>query len=222
MPIASYGEPLTLLKNNLRILQLNIMKSRAGMEVIINAHQSRGLDVRPIQEPLITAYRTQVNHGAWRLYQPTVAGDSVRFRSLIYVNRKLSTSSHRQVRCDHPSLTAVKIWTANSQILILSVYIPPVSIHTPKEGSAAEVLAAIHETIRNVTQEGRITTSRILSGDFDHHHTAWGSNHIQHRFIEDAGELIDLFHEYGLQSCLSRGTATLWSLSHPGRNSTMD
>ena len=41
-----------------------------------------------------------------RLYQPTVESDSVRFRSLIYVNRKLSTSYHRQVRCNHPDMNA--------------------------------------------------------------------------------------------------------------------
>jgi len=30
---------------NLRILQLNIMKSRAGMEALINDHQSQNLDL---------------------------------------------------------------------------------------------------------------------------------------------------------------------------------
>jgi hypothetical protein len=34
-------------------------------------------------------------------------------------------------------------------------------------------------------------TSIILSGDFNRHHLAWGGNHIQPRFTEDAGELID-------------------------------
>ncbi|OQD63307.1 hypothetical protein PENANT_c468G10410, partial [Penicillium antarcticum] len=119
-----HGTPIAMLENNLRILQLNTMKSKAGMEALINDHQSQKLDVLLIQEPSITAYRTHVNHSAWRLYQPTVESDLVRFRSLIYVNRKLSTSSHRQVRCNHPDLTAVKIWTADSQILIFSVYIP--------------------------------------------------------------------------------------------------
>jgi hypothetical protein len=78
-----------------------------------------------------------VNHSVWRLYRPTVESDSARFRSLIYVNRKLSTSSYRQVLCNHPDLTAVKIWTGDTQILILSVYIPPVPMHTPEEASAA-------------------------------------------------------------------------------------
>ncbi|KAJ5513135.1 hypothetical protein N7463_002687 [Penicillium fimorum] len=207
-----HGTFIAMLENNLRILQLNTMKSRAGMEALINDHQSQKLDVLLIQEPSITAYRTHVNHSAWRLYQPTVESDSVRFRSLIYVNRKLSTSSHRQVRCNHPDLTAVKIWTADSQILIFSVYIPPVPMHTPDGASAEATLSAIHDTIQNVIRDDSRTFSLILAGDFNRHHPAWGSNHIQPRFIEDAGELINFFHDHGLQSCLPRGTATFWSM----------
>ena len=75
MPDASHGTPIAMLENNLQILQLNTMKSRAGMEALVNDHQSQKLDVLLIQEPSITAYRTHVNHSAWRLYQPTVESD---------------------------------------------------------------------------------------------------------------------------------------------------
>ncbi|OKO99686.1 hypothetical protein PENSUB_8339 [Penicillium subrubescens] len=47
-----------MLDNNLRILQLNIMKSRAGMEALISDHQTQNLDVLLIQEPYMTTYRT--------------------------------------------------------------------------------------------------------------------------------------------------------------------
>ena len=40
----------------------------------------------------------------------------------------------------------------------------------------------------------------ILSGDFNRHHPAWGSNHIQPRFIEDASELINFFQGNGLKA----------------------
>lgn len=88
--------------------------------------------------------------------------------------------------------------------------------------SNSTVLSAIQDTIRNTLQNDNRSTCLILSGDFNRHHPAWGGNHIQPRFVEDAGELIDFFHTNGLQSCLPRGTATFWSLSHPGRNSTID
>ena len=192
------------------------------MEALMNDHQSQDLDVLLIQEPSITAYRTHVNHSAWRLYRPTVENDEVRIRSLIYVNRKLSTSSHRQVPCNHPDLTAVKIWSAETQLLIFSVYIPPVPMHTPDEASATTILAAIQETIQDTLRDSSKATGLILSGDFNRHHPAWGGNHIQPRFIEDASELVDFFHTYALQGCLPRGIPTFWSLSHPGRNSTID
>jgi hypothetical protein len=46
----------TMLENNLRILQLKMMKSRAGIEALINDHQSQNLDMLLIQEPPITVY----------------------------------------------------------------------------------------------------------------------------------------------------------------------
>ena len=211
-----------MLETNLCVLQLNIMKSGPRMEALINDHQSQNLDVLLIQEPSITAYRTHVNHSAWRLYRPTAENDTARYRSLIYVNRRISTSSHRQIPCNHPDLTAIKIWTAESQTVLFSVYIPPVPLHTPNELTAQETLSAIQDTIQTtLLDEGR-PTAIILSGDFNRHHPTWGGNHIQPRFIEDASKLIEFFQTHGLQGCLPRGTATFWSLRHPGRSSTID
>lgn len=116
------------------------MKSRAGMETLINDPQTQNLDVLLIQEPSITAYRTHVNHSAWRLYQPTYEDGAVRKRSLLYVNKRISTSSHRQIHCKHPDITAVKIWTAEVQMLVFSVYIPPAGIYqTPDEVSIQKI-----------------------------------------------------------------------------------
>jgi hypothetical protein len=53
-----------MLDNNLRILELNIMKSRAGMEAFVKDYQAQDLDVLLILEPSITAYRTYLNHSA--------------------------------------------------------------------------------------------------------------------------------------------------------------
>jgi ribonuclease HI len=198
------------------------MKSGPGMEALINDHQSQNLDVLLIQEPSITSYRTHVNHSAWRLYQPTVESDEVRFRSLTYVNRKLSTSSHRQIQCNHPDITAIKIWTADSQILLFSVYIACVPLHAPDEASAEPALTAIQNTISAARQDDHRSTSVILAGDFNRHHPMWGGNHIQPRFTEDASELITFFQDYNLHTCLPRGTATFWPLNDPGKSTTID
>jgi ribonuclease HI len=192
------------------------------MEALINDHQSQDLDVLLIQEPSITTYSTHVNHSAWRLYRPTIQTDAVRFRSLIYINRRISTSSHRQIPCDHSDVTAIKIWTADSQTLFFSIYIPPVPLFTADDASAVPTLTAIENTIAAAMQNEQRSTSIILSGDFNRHHPMWGGNHIPPRFIEDASDLITFFQTYNLSSCLPRGTATYWALNNPGQNSTID
>ena len=130
-----------MLEANLHVLQLNVMKARPVMEALINDQQSQNLDVLLIQEPPVTAYQTHVNHSAWRLYRPSVTDETTRLRSLIYVNRRISISSHQQVPCSHPDVTVVKTWTFERQTLF-SIYIPPVPLHTPEEASAESVLAA--------------------------------------------------------------------------------
>jgi hypothetical protein len=211
-----------MLETNLRILQLNIMKSGPRMEALINDHQTQNLDVLLIQEPSITTYQTHVNHSAWRLYRPTLETGTDRFRSLIYVNQRISTSSHRQVLCDHPDIAAVKIWTADTQLLLFSVYIPSVPLCTPDEASPEPAFTAIQNTITAALRDGRRSTSVVLAGDFNRHHPTWGGNHIQPRLIEEASDLITFFQANGLHSCLPWGTATYWALNDPGRNSTID
>jgi hypothetical protein len=88
------------------------------MEALINDHQSQNLDVLLIQEPSITTYQTHINHSAWWLSRPTVETNADRFRSLIYVNKRVSTSSHRQIHCDHPDLTAINISQSFSSSVI--------------------------------------------------------------------------------------------------------
>src|SRR5258706_12077848 len=92
-------------RTNLRILQLNIKKSRPCMEALINDSQTRYLDILLIQEPPVSAYKTHVNHRLWHLYQPTCATEAGTTRSLLYVNKRLTTSLHRQIQCDDPDIT---------------------------------------------------------------------------------------------------------------------
>ena len=91
------------------------------MEALINDRQTQDLDVLVIQEPPISAYRTHVNHSEWRVYRPTHPDESRSYRSLLYVNKRISTSSHRQIYCNHPDVVAVKIWTPVIQILLFSI-----------------------------------------------------------------------------------------------------
>ncbi|KAJ8200122.1 hypothetical protein LV164_008811, partial [Aspergillus fumigatus] len=200
-----------------------LVGQRAGMEALINDHQTQNLDVLLIQEPPVTAYRTHVNHSAWRLYRPTYADESARFRSLLYINRRISTSSHRQILCNHPDVTAVKIWTPEVQYLLFSIYIQPVAIYQPAEVTTAElILEEIQSSIRQHSTGTDKVTKLIISGDFNRHHPAWSHRPVHHTFAEHAEELINFFQIHELQWCLPQGTPTFWSLSNPGKASTLD
>ncbi|KAI3054121.1 hypothetical protein CBS147353_11471 [Aspergillus niger] len=199
------------------------MKSRAGMEALINDHQTINLDLLLIQEPPISAYLSYVNHSAWRLYRPTYTEEATRFRSLLYVNKRLSTSSHRQIRCNHPDVVAVKIWTADIQYLVFSLYIPPVTLlHPTHESSAQQLLDPIQRTIEEHANSTNRTTKLILAGDFNRHHPARNHQPIALRLIKHADELINFFQMHQLQWCLPRGIPTYWAVHRPGQSSTID
>lgn len=216
---------------NLRILQLNMMKSRAGMEALINDQQTGDLDMLLIQEPPLSAYQTHVNHRYWHRYQPTfdtfdTTGNDdgpIRQRSLLYVNKRISTSAHRQIQCNHPDVVAIKTWTEHSQTLIFSVYIQPVDYRRMyEEQSIQDTLDQIEVTIRQHTAATTIPTTLILAGDFNRHHPAWSNGQVYDRVMVHAGVLINFFHAHCLQWCLAEGNATYWSLSCPGQNSVID
>jgi len=52
----------TMNQANLRILQLNMMKSRAGMEALVNDQQTADLDILLIQEPPLSASSSRPQH----------------------------------------------------------------------------------------------------------------------------------------------------------------
>ncbi|EED11828.1 hypothetical protein TSTA_110080 [Talaromyces stipitatus ATCC 10500] len=160
MPNTSEPKRIPIMTTTLHLLQLNIWKSRAGMEALINDHQSQSLDLLLIQELSITTYCTHVNHSAWQLYQSTYPNtESTRFRSLLYVNKRILTSSHQQIHCNHPDLVAIKIWTAAIQFLVFSVYIPLLDVHEAANITAAEsALEEIKTTIEQHTRETDKTT----------------------------------------------------------------
>lgn len=76
----------------------------------------------------------------------------VRFRSLVHVNWRADL------------FTAIKIWTADSQILLFSVYIPAVLMHIPAEVSAQLALTAIQNTITTATSRSRMGCKKQLLG----------------------------------------------------------
>lgn len=208
----------------LRILQLNIMKTRAAMEALINDPASRDLDVLLIQEPPMSAYRTHVNHRDWYRYQPTYHDDEVRVRSLLYVNKRISTSAHQQIRCNHPDITAIKIWNGERQVLVFSVYVEPIDLHHVYEIQSIQmILGEIDSAIEEHTQNSSdLQTNLIIAGDFNRHHPAWSSTYVYERIMAHAEELINFIYARSLTWSLPSGTPTYWALNRPGQKSTLD
>ncbi|KAI9035202.1 reverse transcriptase family protein [Aspergillus affinis] len=148
-----------------------------------------------------------MNHSAWRLYRPTypTTDEATRFRSLLYVNKRISTSSHRQICCNHPDLVAIKLWTAEIQYLIFSVYIPSLDARQTADVTPVEsVLDEIQNCIEKHSQTTDRTTRLILAGDFNRHHPAWSHRPVSHAFTAQAGELVNFFQIYRLQWCPAR------------------
>jgi hypothetical protein len=179
---------------NVRLLQLNIWKSRSGMEALINDSHSQNLDILLIQEPPLTAYNTHVNHSAWHLYQSTCLDDVPKKRSLLYVSRRISTTSNRQIQCNHADVTAVKLWTTQQQTLILSVYVPYMDYRQNyEETSIQPMLWEIETCIRQATETTPKSTTIIMAGDFNRHHPMWCKDRVHHGAIELAEELVSFF-----------------------------
>lgn len=201
------------------------------MEALINDEDTKELDMLLIQEPPHSAYQTYVNHRDWQRYQPTLdssntTGDNnglVRPRSLLYVNRRISTSAHRQIHCNHPDVVAIKTWTEHNRTLIFSVYIQPVDYsRIYEEQSVQETLDQIELTIQQHTGTSTIPTNLILAGDFNRHHPAWSMGQVYDRVMNHTGELINFFHAHRLQWCLAPGNPTYWALQCPGQRSVID
>ena len=155
------------------------------MEALINNHQSQSLDLLLIQEPSITIYYIYINYSAQQLYQPIYlnTNESIRFRSLLYINKRILTSSHRQIYYNYPDLVAIKVQTAEIQFLIFSVYIPPLNIYQATNTTPTKsALKEIQNTIKQYTRESNKPTKLILVGDFNQHHPAQSHCSISHIF----------------------------------------
>ena len=204
------------------MLQLNIARSRARMEALINDTAIRDLDILLIQEPLAQQHMTQVQHREWTCYRPTY-DEEVRRRSLIYINKRFSASTHRQTPCSSPDVTAVQLQTPTQAILIFSVYIPPVEkIAAVDEERLHNTTQAIQGTIQAHSVNPEAGPDIIMGGDFNRQHPMWGGDNINRKRITEASSLLMFIRDHNLHSLLSRGTPTFWSVNKPGTRSTLD
>ena len=193
------------------------------MEALVNDPNTNQMDILLIQETPTSTCKTFVQHRQWHLYQPTYSDTTKRTRSLIYINKRLSPASHRQITCDSADAIAVKIQTPTNQVIIFSVYTPPVDLGGTANGTELQpTLDAIDQTIQSATTGANNETKIIMGGDFNRHHPAWGNNRIHRDRVGEGEELLAFMEAQGLQNCVARNTPTYWSQSWPGTTSTLD
>ena len=129
---------------NFRILQLNMMKSWAGMEALINDHHSQNLDLLLIQEPPTTAYASTIWHNPLR--------DKLHLRLLETVQR---TALIR-------ILSAFR--TVSTAALEVETYILPTHLRHKQRGQVASARLStlsddrpIHEVMRRAKERSTYT-----------------------------------------------------------------
>jgi hypothetical protein len=146
-------------------LRMNIMRSSGNGSSYLATHKHRARTFslsknRPYQHTKPTSHRL------WRLYRPTHTEEGTRKCSL-YINQRISTSAHPQVRYNSPERTAAKIWI-ETQMLVFSVYVPPVSYRQISERVAMQpTLEEIQATNQAATRETSKPTKIVIAGDFN-------------------------------------------------------
>jgi hypothetical protein len=139
--------------------------------------------------PGTTTAKHQPDHFP-HIYQPTFTDKSVRPRSLIYVTKRISTSSHRQIHCNHPDVVAIKFWAANVQYPFFSVYIPPIPLFQTSEVEPDHT--ALDEIQATIQQH----CSETNQGNFNRQHPAWSDRAIPAEFTERAEKLVNFFQSH--------------------------
>lgn len=208
------------MRDTLKILQLNIYKSRACMEALINDNATADLDILLIQEPPISFFKSIVQHRQWQAYMPTHDGPE-RKRAILYVNKRIDTSLFQQIKCSSPDVAAIQIQTPQGPLDIYSAYVPPIggTGHVAEQEMQA-TLQAIQSTY--VSHSTGSNSDMILCGDLNRQDPLWGGDHIQPYRVGSAASLLLFMQDRGLQSHLKRGTPTCWSTTRQGSKTTLD
>ncbi|KAJ5195536.1 uncharacterized protein N7498_008974 [Penicillium cinerascens] len=97
------------------------MKSRAGMKALIDNHQTRDLGMLLTQEPSITASGTRERQRVKTI--PTDGGERLDPISKSDLRQSKTIHVLSPATCSHPDLASIKIWMADTRILVFSAYI---------------------------------------------------------------------------------------------------
>ena len=109
----------------LRILQQNVNKSNVAQLDLLNSTNPNDFDVIAIQEPYIDHLKNTRATPHWRVVYPSVRDPDTapRARSILLINKKLSTNAWSPIRIPHPDITAITITTGPDRIHLFNLYV---------------------------------------------------------------------------------------------------
>lgn len=191
----------------LRIWQQNLNKSARAQHDLLNDSSIADYDILALQEPHLNFLGLSVSTAGWRAVYPSVHGvdGAGRVRSLILVNKRLSTNSWNPVSIPHADVSAVTIRAAGSSLHIVNLYV------------GGEEDAAIHASSRAVQAFTSIQDGGahhlVWLGDFNRHHPAWDDPGNHHLFttaaLQRSETLINVLDRHDLLQALPPGIPTL-------------
>ena len=192
----------------IRILQINLNKSKKAHLDIINERVSNEYDVILIQEPYTTVFNAVRTPANFRPVFPSHRFQNEdQIRSVIWVNKKLDTRNW--LILDIPGtndLTAIQLRGPYGTISIFNMYND--CTHSRNETALRRYLHNHSNTIL-ATENHHM----LWAGDFNRHHPLWDNDEDTHLFTQQAitraEGLIELIATYDLTMVLPKGFPTL-------------
>ncbi|KDN39715.1 hypothetical protein RSAG8_08633, partial [Rhizoctonia solani AG-8 WAC10335] len=190
--------------SSLTVFHLNVNKSNEAQTAFAHDLDARNTTVVANQEPYLDHLGGSRMPPGWTPLYPSGhhKKDQPRSRSFLAVNPHLSSNVWEQVPCPSPDVTAMKIQTTVSPVLICNIYNPcDANTSLPHASS----LLRAHRGLA------------IILGDFNRHHPDWDESRNTHLFtttaLNLAQPLLDLVSENSLDMVLPKDIPTLQSTS---------
>ena len=209
--------------HQLHIIQWNVGKRRESQLSLLNDMGTKDTDIILLQEPSSFTPRQQedpvvATHHYWNSVIPTqlIEGTrSQRFRSMIYINKRLP---YQQIPIESSDLTAVAIRRGTERFLCVSAYIPYQKNAEQCKRILRRSLAIISRTFKKA-QLKNPELQLILGGDFNRHDPAWGKTSDNR--MGEGEPLIQFIFEHNLWNALPHNTITFHNIGN-SHQSTID
>ncbi|QRV81841.1 RNA-directed DNA polymerase from mobile element jockey [Ceratobasidium sp. AG-Ba] len=185
----------------LRIWQQNVNTSPHAHHDLLKAAHPDSWDILAIQEPALNNKNAIGITSKWISVYPTnhLRDGQPRTRSLLLVNRKLSTNCWRAVTLGSADVTAIELETSQGKTRIYNIY---------NDGTHDKTIELLETHLASLPRNINV----ILLGDFNRHHPYWDEERNEHLFtearLEAAEKLLDLITANDLVMTLPGGMPT--------------